>query len=203
MPPSSCAPSTSPGSLKRSSVQNAGSRQGERGSRHAGTHRRGGWESGRYRKANTPVPIVAKQAQLCPRIKSNAKSRQRSSTGGKDTACKGISVCSHLGEMVAVLSVQGPQQITLCKHRNSLPHLKSSFLTTKAANSWKERSSTPSARGKVLPKLALRSDKFARRPDSRSGSPCSQARQERLELPSCLSSSAFTKNGREKLHVTP
>lgn len=73
-------------------------------------------------KANTPVPIVAKQGQLCPRIKSNAKSSRRNSTGGKGTACKGISICSHLGETAAALSVQGPQQITLCKHSNSLPH---------------------------------------------------------------------------------
>jgi len=151
-----------------------------------------------------------KQTHLCllwpskPSLRrtTNANISPRSCSGGKDTACEGISVCSHLGEMVAVLSVQGPQQNTLSKHSSSLPHLQSSFLITKAARSWKERSSTPFARGKVLPRLALGSDKFAKRPDSRSGSHCSQARQERLGLPSCLSSSAFTESRWEKLCVT-
>lgn len=122
LPSSSSAPSASPGSLKHIFVQTAGLRQGEQGSWHAGTQGRGTRESGTYMKANTPVPIVAKQGQLCPRIKSNAKSSRRNSTRGKGMACKGISICSHLGETAAALSAQGPQQITLCKHSNSLPH---------------------------------------------------------------------------------
>lgn len=123
------------------------------------------------------MPAAAKHEQLHPRIKSHTSSGRRSSTGGKDTA---HSVC-----------LSGPQQIILRKPSNSLPRLRSSFLTSKAARSQKKRSSTPLAGAKVLPRLPLRSDKFAKRPDSRSGPCCSQVRQERRELPNFASSSAI------------
>lgn len=52
--------SARPGPLKHISVQTAGWRQGDM----LAPKRKGACESGRYKKANTPVPVVATQAQL-------------------------------------------------------------------------------------------------------------------------------------------